>query len=101
MALTTTQSILTSSNVPSIIIRHLSKLLVEAVVSFEDTADTTPHRAMLTTIQQRYPLILQEVTEEVISDGEEVKDTVEQLIISLPMVRFMIFKTRITVDPCD
>jgi U3 small nucleolar RNA-associated protein 10 len=69
-------------------------LLVDAVVASEDTADTTPHRAMLTTIQQRYPPILQEVAEEVISDGEDVKDTIEQLIISLSMVRFMIFQRR-------
>jgi predicted transcriptional regulator len=46
---------------------------------------------MLTTIQQRHPSILQEVAEEVISDAEDVKDAVEQLIISLSMVRFTTF----------
>jgi U3 small nucleolar RNA-associated protein 10 len=87
MALASLQSILTSSNVPSAITHRLAMLLIDADVSSEDTVDTTSHRALLSRIQQRHPSILQEVAEEVISDRENVKDAVEQLIISLSMVR--------------
>jgi U3 small nucleolar RNA-associated protein 10 len=41
---------------------------------------------MLSTIQQRYPSILQSVAEEIIFGKEDAKEAVEQLIISLSLV---------------
>jgi U3 small nucleolar RNA-associated protein 10 len=85
MALTTLQSIVTSSSVPSAITRRLTRLLIDIVVSSEDTDDTASQRAMLSTIQQRYPSILQKTTEEIIPEKEDIKEAIEQLIISLSM----------------
>jgi U3 small nucleolar RNA-associated protein 10 len=85
--LDTLQSLLTSTKVPNAIIHPLAVLLIDAVVSSEETIDTALHRAMLSTIQQRHPTVLQKAAEGVISDDEDLKDAVEQLIISLSMVR--------------
>jgi U3 small nucleolar RNA-associated protein 10 len=85
MALTTLQSIVTSSSVPSAITRRLTRLLIDIVVSSKDTDDTASQRAMLSTIQQRYPSILQKTTEEIIPEKEDIKEAIEQLIISLSM----------------
>ena len=85
MALTTLQSIVTSSSVPSAITRRLTRLLIDIVVSSKDTDDTASQRAMLSTIQQHYPSILQKTTEEIIPEKEDIKEAIEQLIISLSM----------------
>lgn len=61
-------------------------LLINAVISSEDILDTASHRAMLSTIQQRHPSILQSVAEGIVSGKEDAKEAVEQLIISLSLV---------------
>jgi hypothetical protein len=83
---TALQSILTSSKVPNAVTRRLTMLLIAAVVSSGDSADSVPSRAILSTIQQRYPSILQKVADETIAEKEDVTEAVEQLIISLSMV---------------
>lgn len=78
---------MTSPDAPGVILTPLTALLVTTVVSSDDETDLTLHRAMLSTIQQRHPTILQAVTEAAALEDEHAKETVEQLVISLSMVR--------------
>lgn len=72
------------------ITHRLTTLLINAVVSPEEGMTTTPHRTMLSTVQQRHPSILQSASDQVMFENESAKEAVEQLIISLSMVNFHI-----------
>ena len=80
-------SIIASPNVPTIVVRRTSTMLINQSISLQgSTPDVLAIRRILSSIQQRHPSTLHEVVEEISQSDNASKDLVEQLIISLSMV---------------
>ncbi|EPQ56067.1 hypothetical protein GLOTRDRAFT_129071 [Gloeophyllum trabeum ATCC 11539] len=82
------EAILSSPEVPSAIVQRAARLLLGRVIDPESGDENmSQYRRILSLIQQRYPLVLQKAAEETISEDEDAKEVVEQLILSLSMVQ--------------
>jgi U3 small nucleolar RNA-associated protein 10 len=62
-------------------------MLIRCVVSEETIPEAPIARRLLSVIKQRYPNVLSEMADTVSEESEDVRASVEQLIISLSMVR--------------
>jgi U3 small nucleolar RNA-associated protein 10 len=82
------ETIISSTNVPAIIVRHVTNVLIKQVVWPEVPAvDVSGARRLLSNIQQRHPALLQKAADELIAQEHELKEAIEELIISFATVR--------------
>ncbi|KAK0237018.1 armadillo-type protein [Armillaria nabsnona] len=80
------ETILMSSNTPDIIVGRLSEHLIKLAVSETESSNTIlVARRLLSHIHQRYPAILHSVSEEMAQDDEELKTSLDNLVMSLSM----------------
>src|SRR5215471_10660969 len=81
------ESIITSQKVPLVILRRIGTMLVFHVVSQErESPDDLTARRLLTIMQQRHPAVIEKVVEEADSQGDDVTQAVEELVVSLSVV---------------
>lgn len=62
-------------------------MLIRCVISEETIPEAPIVGRLLSVIKQRYPDVFSEMADAVSEDGEDVRATVERLIMSLSMVR--------------
>ncbi|KAJ7756261.1 hypothetical protein B0H16DRAFT_696293 [Mycena metata] len=74
------ESVISSPTVPTIVVKHLTTLLLNTVVS--DDAQMGARR-LLSIIQQRHPLIVPEVADEISRSREDMQESVDNVVISL------------------
>ncbi|KAJ7701560.1 hypothetical protein B0H17DRAFT_1195339 [Mycena rosella] len=74
------ESIINSPTVPTVVVKHLANLLIGRAVS-EDAQMVT--RRLLSHIQQRHPLVLQEAADELSRSRADLEDSVDNMVISL------------------
>ncbi|KAM6493306.1 hypothetical protein JOM56_011440 [Amanita muscaria] len=76
-------SLLTYNGTPKAVLKHISKLVLQRVVS----SDTPPEnlRDLLYSIYQRHPPILQRSSDELIDSDEAMKPAVQQALVSLSL----------------
>ncbi|KAK0476138.1 hypothetical protein IW261DRAFT_1643515 [Armillaria novae-zelandiae] len=80
------ETIIMSSNSPDIIIGRLSERLIKLAVSETESSNTVlVARRLLSHVHQRYPAILHSVSEEMVQDAEELKASLDNLLMSLSM----------------
>ncbi|KAK0216141.1 armadillo-type protein [Armillaria fumosa] len=80
------ETIIMSSNSPDIIIGRLSERLIKLAVSETESSNTVlVARRLLSHVHQRYPAILHSVSEEMAQDDEELKTSLDNLVMSLSM----------------
>ncbi|KAJ6464259.1 hypothetical protein C8R47DRAFT_1180243 [Mycena vitilis] len=75
------ESILSSPTAPSIVMKHLASLLINKTLS-EDGQQMTSRR-LLSLIQQRHPILVQEVADDMTRSREDLQETVDNMLISL------------------
>ena len=87
-------SLLSLSNLPSIIVSSVTSELIAQLTSESDdeTVETKQIvdgriRALLVQIQQRHPLILHKCFESAIAEDSSDKEALEQALLSLSLVR--------------
>ncbi|KAJ7630018.1 hypothetical protein DFH06DRAFT_704991 [Mycena polygramma] len=74
------ESILSSPTAPSIVMKHLTSLLITKTLS-EDGQMTS--RRLLSLVQQRHPILVQEVADEMTRSREDLQETIDNMLISL------------------
>ncbi|KAJ6554556.1 armadillo-type protein [Mycena capillaripes] len=74
------ESTINSPTVPIAVIKHLTNLLIKKTVS-ED--GQMPTRRLLSQIQQRHPLVVQEVAAEMTNSYPDIQETIDNMVISL------------------
>ncbi|KAJ7456907.1 hypothetical protein FB451DRAFT_1275210 [Mycena latifolia] len=74
------ESIIGSPTAPTIVVKHLANLLIGKAVS--DDAQMVSRR-LLSHIQQRHPLVLQEAADELSRSRADLEDSVDNMIVSL------------------
>ncbi|KAJ6578862.1 hypothetical protein DFH09DRAFT_980162 [Mycena vulgaris] len=74
------ESIISSSTVPTIVIRHLANLLISNAVT-EDAQMVA--RRLLAQIQQRHPTVLQEAADDLSRSHADLEETIDNMMISL------------------
>lgn len=77
------ENLIATASMPDVVLTHLTRLLVKAILS---TETALKERQLLSMVQQRHPQTVQKVTQETIDEDEEQKDVVEELIMSLSTV---------------
>ena len=92
--MTLLEEFIATSTMPSAVIVALTTSLMTNVLNpTSETQIIMTARRLLSLIQPRHPLVLQKVAKTLSEANEAVNDTVEQLIISLSMVRFFAYTT--------
>lgn len=85
-------AILSAPSIPAVVVQRTAIILVNSAISSEASAlVATSARRLLTVIQQRYPTILEEAVGEVCQQNEALRESAEQLIISLSIVSACIY----------
>jgi hypothetical protein len=80
--------LLVTSSSPQVILRQTVTMLMRRILSAQDVSPDVPSiRQLLSSIHQRHPVVLQKVGESLVLEGDEMKVPVEQLLISLSIVR--------------
>ncbi|KAJ7042839.1 hypothetical protein C8F04DRAFT_1251651 [Mycena alexandri] len=74
------ESVISSPTVPTVVVKRLTTLLLNTVVS--DDAQMGARR-LLSNIQQRHPLIVPEVADEISRSREDIRESVDNVVISL------------------
>ncbi|KAL0575096.1 snoRNA-binding rRNA-processing protein utp10 [Marasmius crinis-equi] len=78
--------LITSTTLPSIVTRRLTRNLLERAASGDGTSDNDVLNALLDNILQRHPAMYREVVDEMGQEGDDgVKNRVEQITIALTM----------------
>ena len=80
------ESIIAISDIPTAVINRCAKNLIDVIIAEEVPASSIVARRLLVTIQQRYPSALSEAMEVFCQQNEAVKDSMDQLLISLSVV---------------
>jgi predicted transcriptional regulator len=80
------EAIITAPKVPTIVVKQSATMLLSISVATEITVASASARRLLSIVQQRYPSALQEAAEVLASQDEALKESVEQLIVSLSVV---------------
>lgn len=95
------ETLISSSHTPTAVIAQLAELLIPAATtSNAPAAEIATARRILSAIQQRHPAILQNSGKRLIENEEGLKDQIEQLMISLSIVRFICAACRLLTSPC-
>ncbi|KAG7447396.1 uncharacterized protein BT62DRAFT_967377 [Guyanagaster necrorhizus] len=86
VALGLLETIIMASNTPDIIIGRLSENLIKLAISETESSNTIlVARRLLVHVHQRYSSILHSVSEEMAQDDEELKPSLDNLVMSLSM----------------
>jgi hypothetical protein len=86
-ALSFVQLLTTSNSVPLIVVRRTVTMLMRQMISAQDSPASPAIRQILSAVHQRHPITLQKVGAALIQEGDDMKEQVEPLLISLSMVR--------------
>ncbi|KAF9468309.1 hypothetical protein BDZ94DRAFT_1246474 [Collybia nuda] len=81
------ETIISTSNLPPLVVNQLASLLLSTSLLTKITSASTTARRLLFIFQQRHPLALQEAAETLTQQDETLKESVEQLIVSLAVVQ--------------
>ncbi|TFK71529.1 hypothetical protein BDN72DRAFT_432062 [Pluteus cervinus] len=97
------ESLISNPNTPSIIISTATTLLISLAINSEVPAtQVATARVLLSLVQQRYPVILQNAGKQLVEDGDdeddEVKEKIEQLTISLSITHTSTASTSLSAD---
>lgn len=80
--------LIATPNIPNVLVHRIATLLFErAISSAESASDLIKVRLLLVNIQQRHSSIFHTVADEICNHNEDMKGQVEQLIITISMVR--------------
>jgi len=79
--------VLASPNTPPVILVPTARTLLRNSISEEHPSNHEKSKTLLSQLRQRYPDILESVSRELTQEDEEVKEKVEQIILSLSLVR--------------
>ncbi|KAJ7146113.1 hypothetical protein C8R44DRAFT_600928 [Mycena epipterygia] len=74
------ESIVSSPTVPTVVIKHLATLLISEAIS-QDAQMVT--RRLLSQIQQRHPLVIQEAADEFSRSRADLQESIDNMVISL------------------
>ncbi|KAJ6630100.1 hypothetical protein B0H10DRAFT_1984968 [Mycena sp. CBHHK59/15] len=81
------ESIIVSPTVPATLVKHLAILLLSKAVADEvPVSDTSCARRLLSQIRQRHPLVIQEVADEISRSHEDMRESIDNMVISLSVV---------------
>lgn len=87
-ALSLLEAIISVPNLPALVINQSASMLLAVSATNKITPASTSARRLLSIIQQRHPLTLQEAAQLLIEQDETLREAVEQLILSLSVVWF-------------
>ncbi|TFK24886.1 hypothetical protein FA15DRAFT_669091 [Coprinopsis marcescibilis] len=74
------EDLVATSAVPEAALVRLATLLIKKATAAESSLS---ERRLLGIVQQRHPAVVQHVTKEIIEEDEDLKDAIEQLVLSL------------------
>ncbi|KAJ7762738.1 hypothetical protein DFH07DRAFT_813302 [Mycena maculata] len=74
------ESVISSSTTPTVVLKHLVNLLINKTIS--DDGHLAAHR-LLSHIQQRYPVIVQEVADDISRSHADLRESIDNTMVSL------------------
>lgn len=86
-ALSLLESIITAPQVPIVAIRRSANTLISYAISDKAPVQMSTAHRLLTTIKQRHPAAFNKAADALCEEDKDIKASVEQLIISLSVVR--------------
>jgi U3 small nucleolar RNA-associated protein 10 len=90
------EGLITAPQVPIIVIRQSANMLIKCAISEEALPEATSACRLLSIIKQRHPTAFSQAADAVCEEDEDVRASVEQLIISLSVVRYLTMVQRIS-----
>jgi U3 small nucleolar RNA-associated protein 10 len=84
-------SLLASPCVPSVVIHSTARVLLYNSVSGDASNSSEQMRTLLSQVRQRHPDVVEQVSQEIIEEDDDLKEKVEQLILSLSLVNIRSF----------
>ncbi|TFY70773.1 hypothetical protein EVG20_g2223 [Dentipellis fragilis] len=83
-ATTLLNALLVAPETPSSLLKQIATVSVDRSISTESsTSEKAVLRRLLSSLYQRHPVVLQDVTQKMIEENEDVRDAVEELSVSL------------------
>jgi U3 small nucleolar RNA-associated protein 10 len=79
-------SLLASSCVPSVVIHSTARVLLYNSVSGDASNCSEQIRTLLSQVRQRHPDIVEQVSQELIKEDDDLKEKIEQLVLSMSLV---------------
>ncbi|OBZ74951.1 U3 small nucleolar RNA-associated protein 10 [Grifola frondosa] len=80
-------SILTCSEVPSVVLRHAASKLLQLLMNdiAADSAESMVARRLLSQLHQRHLRVVQQICEDAVKDDDSRREIIEQLVLSLAL----------------